>query len=189
MPVLRWVGAPAGDPARSAAGPLSLRCFGCAASNQPEVCTVVGSSCNLRDLCPALGLSAADWPRLDPLASARRSLTHGEMLVRTGDALQSPHVARTHFFTIWAWAEDSRDQVTDFRMGEGGLSPLPIPASAVPSHLPSHPCEGGLESELRHRRMGGHLGLHALSLTMGTHPGDSRWPATNTFRSTRRRWT
>jgi CRP/FNR family transcriptional regulator len=77
---------------------------------------VACSSCNLRELCLPLGLSADDVERLDGLLMKRRALARGEALFRTGDAFESLYAVRTGFFKTRIGAEDGRDQVTGFQM-------------------------------------------------------------------------
>ena len=74
------------------------------------------SSCNLRELCLPVGLSAQQVEQLDGLVDSRRSVPRGETLFRTGDTFQSLYAVRTGFFKTCICAEDGRDQVTGFQM-------------------------------------------------------------------------
>jgi CRP/FNR family transcriptional regulator, anaerobic regulatory protein len=74
------------------------------------------SSCNLRELCLPVGLSAEQVGRLDELVASRRSITRGGTLFRSGDPFQSLFAVRTGFFKTCTCAEDGRDQVTGFQM-------------------------------------------------------------------------
>ena len=74
------------------------------------------SSCNLRELCLPVGLSAQQVGQLDDLVASRRSIPRGETLFRTGDTFQSLYAVRTGFFKTCICAEDGRDQVTGFQM-------------------------------------------------------------------------
>lgn len=81
-----------------------------------EAFKVACSSCNLRELCLPVGLSAPDLEQLDNLVSTRRTVPRGETLFRSGDAFQSLYAVRTGFFKTCVSAEDGRDQVTGFQM-------------------------------------------------------------------------
>ena len=74
------------------------------------------TSCNLRELCLPVGLSAEQVGQLDALVAARRSIPRGQTLFRTGDPFQSLFAVRTGFFKTCTCAEDGRDQVTGFQM-------------------------------------------------------------------------
>jgi CRP/FNR family transcriptional regulator len=74
------------------------------------------SSCNLRELCLPLGMSADQLERLDQLVATRRSVPRGESLFRSGDAFTSLYAVRTGFFKTCVAAEDGREQVTGFQM-------------------------------------------------------------------------
>ncbi len=81
-----------------------------------EAFKVACSSCNLRELCLPVGLSAPDLEQLDTLVSTRRTVPRGETLFRSGDTFQSLYAVRTGFFKTCVSAEDGRDQVTGFQM-------------------------------------------------------------------------
>ncbi|MEI6026169.1 MAG: fumarate/nitrate reduction transcriptional regulator Fnr [Betaproteobacteria bacterium] len=74
------------------------------------------SSCNLRELCLPVGLSAEQVGRLDELVASRRSIFRGGTLFRSGDPFHSLFAVRTGFFKTCTGAEDGRDQVTGFQM-------------------------------------------------------------------------
>lgn len=77
---------------------------------------VACSSCNLRELCLPVGLSAPQLERLDSLIATRRTVQRGEALFHVGDSFQSLYAVRTGFFKTCVSAEDGRDQVTGFQM-------------------------------------------------------------------------
>ncbi len=74
------------------------------------------STCNLRELCLPLGLSANELDELDQMISSRRSIARGEALFRTGDPFGSLYAVRTGFFKTCVSSEDGREQVTGFQM-------------------------------------------------------------------------
>ncbi|MBV8605333.1 MAG: fumarate/nitrate reduction transcriptional regulator Fnr [Pelomonas sp.] len=74
------------------------------------------SSCNLRELCLPVGLSAQELEQLDMLVSKRRTVTRGDTLFRSGDEFDSLYAVRTGFFKTSVALEDGRDQVTGFQM-------------------------------------------------------------------------
>jgi len=77
---------------------------------------VACSSCNLRELCLPVGISAQQLDRLDDIVATRRSLERGEALFCVGDAFNSLYAVRTGFFKTCVSSEDGRDQVTGFQM-------------------------------------------------------------------------
>ncbi|MDE2400505.1 MAG: fumarate/nitrate reduction transcriptional regulator Fnr [Burkholderiales bacterium] len=81
-----------------------------------ETLKVACSSCNLRELCLPVGLSADQLPRLDDMVTNRKSVKRGEALFHAGDAFQSLFAVRTGFFKTRVSSEDGRDQVTGFQM-------------------------------------------------------------------------
>jgi CRP/FNR family transcriptional regulator len=81
-----------------------------------EPLKVACSSCNLRELCLPVGLSADDLGRLDKLVATRRSVPRGQALFRTGESFTSIYAVRTGFFKTCVAADDGRDQVTGFQM-------------------------------------------------------------------------
>jgi len=74
------------------------------------------SSCNLRELCLPLGLSAADMEKLDGLISNRHVVARGEALFRANEPFHALYAVRTGFFKTCLTAEDGRVQVTGFQM-------------------------------------------------------------------------
>ena len=74
------------------------------------------SSCNLREMCLPVGLSADDLDRLDTLVDVRRTVRRGETLFRRGEAFVSIYAVRAGFFKTTISTEDGRDQVTGFQM-------------------------------------------------------------------------
>jgi len=77
---------------------------------------VACSSCNLRELCLPVGLSADDVERLDRVVADRKSVPRGGALFRAGDAFTSLYAVRTGFFKTLVSSDDGRDQVTGFQM-------------------------------------------------------------------------
>jgi CRP/FNR family transcriptional regulator len=77
---------------------------------------VACSSCNLRELCLPLGLSAHDLGRLDTLVATRRAVRRGHTLFRSGDAFEAIYAVRSGFFKTRISSQDGRDQVTGFQM-------------------------------------------------------------------------
>ncbi|TXH42799.1 MAG: fumarate/nitrate reduction transcriptional regulator Fnr [Burkholderiaceae bacterium] len=77
---------------------------------------VACSSCNLRELCLPVGLSADQLQRLDTLVGARKSVKRGEALFHVGEAFHALYAVRTGFFKTCVSSEDGRDQVTGFQM-------------------------------------------------------------------------
>ena len=81
-----------------------------------EPLKVACASCNLRELCLPVGLSANDLQRLDGLVEKRRSVPRGDHLFRNGDRFEALYAVRTGFFKTCVSSEDGRDQVTGFQM-------------------------------------------------------------------------
>jgi len=74
------------------------------------------SSCNLRELCMPVGLSAEHMQRLDDLVTTRRKVRRGSTLFRNGEAFAALYAIRIGFFKTCISTEDGRDQVTGFQM-------------------------------------------------------------------------
>jgi CRP/FNR family transcriptional regulator, anaerobic regulatory protein len=81
-----------------------------------EPLKVACSSCNLRELCLPVGLSAEQMERLDNLVAARRAVLKGETLFHAGESFQSLYAVRTGFFKTCLASADGREQVTGFQM-------------------------------------------------------------------------
>ena len=77
---------------------------------------VACSSCNLRELCMPLGLTADELERVDDLVASRRRVKRGTSLFRNGDPFTNLYAIRTGFFKTCITSEDGRDQVTGFQM-------------------------------------------------------------------------
>jgi CRP/FNR family transcriptional regulator len=77
---------------------------------------VACSTCNLRELCLPVGISIEQMTRLDDMVAARRTLSRGDALFRTGSPFTSLYAVRTGFFKTNVTSEDGRDQVTGFQM-------------------------------------------------------------------------
>ena len=77
---------------------------------------VACSTCNLRELCLPVGVSNEQMLRLDEMVTARRTLSRGDALFRTGSPFTSLYAVRTGFFKTNVTSEDGRDQVTGFQM-------------------------------------------------------------------------
>ena len=74
------------------------------------------SQCNLRELCLPIGLSEAEFAKLDQLVSTRRSVRKGDALFRHGDEFTSIYAIRSGTFKTRVNTLDGRDQVTGFQM-------------------------------------------------------------------------
>lgn len=85
-----------------------------------EALNTACASCNLRELCLPIGLSAAELERLDTLVERRRKVARGAALFRTGDAFDALFAVHTGFFKTCVISEraadDGREQVTGFQM-------------------------------------------------------------------------
>jgi CRP/FNR family transcriptional regulator len=77
---------------------------------------VACSSCNLRELCLPVGLSADQLSALDTMVSTRRSVKRGEALFHAGETFGALYAVRTGFFKTVISAADGREQVTGFQM-------------------------------------------------------------------------
>ena len=77
---------------------------------------VACSSCNLRELCLPVGLSADEMQRLDHVISTRRRVKRGSALFNAGDSFTSLYAVRSGFFKTSVTTADGRDQVTGFQM-------------------------------------------------------------------------
>ena len=84
--------------------------------NLANALQVACSSCNLRELCLPLGMSADEIERLDGAVVLRRPVARGAALFRAGDRFESIYAVRTGFFKTRIVAGDGRDQVTGFQM-------------------------------------------------------------------------
>lgn len=87
-----------------------------AESTDIKAVKVACSSCNLRELCLPLGLSAEELDRLGRFVAPPRSVRRGDALFSAGDRFASLYAVRTGFFKTRVVAEDGRDQVTGFQM-------------------------------------------------------------------------
>ena len=74
------------------------------------------ATCNLRELCLPVGLSACDLDRLDTLVDVRRTVRRGDTLFRSGEPFSSIYAVRAGFFKTTISTEDGRGQVTGFQM-------------------------------------------------------------------------
>mgnify|MGYP002361331607 CR=1 FL=1 len=77
---------------------------------------VACSSCNLRELCLPVGLTAEQLSALDTMVSTRRSVKRGEALFHAGEPFGALYAVRTGFFKTIVSAADGREQVTGFQM-------------------------------------------------------------------------
>ena len=102
------------DPVKDSAGTVRKSSMLTQLKSEPH--KLACSSCNLRELCLPVGLSAADLEQLDNLVSKRRMVVRGETLFRSGDVFESLYAVRTGFFKTSVALEDGRDQVTGFQM-------------------------------------------------------------------------
>ena len=74
------------------------------------------SSCNLRELCLPMGLSAEDIVKIDTLIQLRRTVKKGESLIRQGDPFSCIYAVRLGFFKTTVNTDDGREQITGFQM-------------------------------------------------------------------------
>lgn len=74
------------------------------------------SSCNLKELCMPVGLSADELYELDELVSTRRKIPKGEPLFHAGDGFNSIYAVKTGTFKTRITGFDGSDQVTGFQM-------------------------------------------------------------------------
>ncbi|HUP06226.1 MAG TPA: helix-turn-helix domain-containing protein [Caldimonas sp.] len=80
-------------------------------------CSVQCSHCNLREICLPVGLTRDELERIDGrLVAARRHVSHGEALFRTGDRFDAVYAVWTGFFKTVLTSSDGRAQVTGFQM-------------------------------------------------------------------------
>lgn len=81
-------------------------------------CTVVCSSCNLREICLPVGLTQIELAHVDErLVTSRLKVARGEKLFQTGDRFESVYAVWTGFFKTCIASKDGREQVTAFQMG------------------------------------------------------------------------
>lgn len=81
-------------------------------------CTVVCSTCNLREICLPVGLTHSELVQVDRrLVTARHKLARGEKLFQTGDRFECVYAVWTGFFKTCIASKDGREQVTGFQMG------------------------------------------------------------------------
>ncbi len=81
-----------------------------------EPLKVACSTCNLREICLPVGMSAEQLDRLDDIVANRRGVGRSEPLFRVGDTFTALYAVRTGFFKTCVSSEDGRDQVTGFQM-------------------------------------------------------------------------
>jgi CRP/FNR family transcriptional regulator len=74
------------------------------------------STCNLRELCLPVGLSADEMEKIDHLVTTRHRVSRGDHLYRTNESFESIYAIRVGFFKTEVFFEDGRDQVTGFQM-------------------------------------------------------------------------
>ena len=77
---------------------------------------VACGSCNMRELCLPIGLSAAEIEHLETLISTRRKIRRGDSLFRAGDKFESLYAVRVGFLKSTVVSTDGREQVTGFHM-------------------------------------------------------------------------
>jgi len=77
---------------------------------------VACSSCNLRELCLPMGLSAPEMVRLEDVVSNRRRVKRGAALFTIGEPFTALYAVRSGFFKTCVTSIDGRDQVTGFQM-------------------------------------------------------------------------
>jgi len=74
------------------------------------------STCNLRELCLPVGLSAQELNRVEQLVNVRKRVKRGDVLFRAGDAFANLYALRFGFFKTTTASPDGREQVTGFQM-------------------------------------------------------------------------
>lgn len=74
------------------------------------------STCNLRELCMPVDLSAEDMQRINSLTHLKRGYSRGDYLYRSGDPFHSLYAIRSGSFKTQVLHEDGREQVTGFQM-------------------------------------------------------------------------
>ena len=80
-------------------------------------CTVVCSSCNLREICLPVGLTKEELDRIDDrLVTVRHKVARGERLFQAGEQFESVYAVWTGFFKTSIASKDGREQVTGFQM-------------------------------------------------------------------------
>jgi CRP/FNR family transcriptional regulator, anaerobic regulatory protein len=82
----------------------------------PHILKTSCSTCNMRDLCMPVDLTAAEMAHLETLARGKRKFQRGEYLFRSSAHLQSLYAIRSGFFKTQILHEDGREQVTGFQM-------------------------------------------------------------------------
>jgi CRP/FNR family transcriptional regulator len=74
------------------------------------------STCNLRELCLPVDLSAGEMQQMDDISHLKRKYARGDYLYRSGDKFQSLYAIRSGSFKTQVLHEDGREQVTGFQM-------------------------------------------------------------------------
>lgn len=81
-------------------------------------CSVVCSSCNLREICLPVGLNRKEMAYIDQrMVTARRKVPRGHRLFQAGDRFDALYAVWTGFFKTCVSSTDGREQVTGFQMG------------------------------------------------------------------------
>lgn len=81
-------------------------------------CTVVCSSCNLREICLPVGMTREELDHIDErLVEVRHKVPRGEKLFQAGDRFDAIYAVWTGFFKTCVSSKDGREQVTGFQMG------------------------------------------------------------------------
>jgi CRP/FNR family transcriptional regulator len=74
------------------------------------------SRCGMRGICMPVGLSVADFAKLDAIVRSSRAVRRGETLYRTGTPFRNIYAVRTGSFKTVARHRDGREQVTGFHI-------------------------------------------------------------------------
>lgn len=74
------------------------------------------SSCNLRELCLPVNITAAEMEQLDDLTKLKHAYPRGAHLFHSSAPFQSLYAIRTGFFKTQVMHEDGREQITGFQM-------------------------------------------------------------------------
>ena len=82
------------------------------------MCSVVCSTCNLREICLPVGLTKEELAYIDErLVAVRHKVARGERLFQSGDRFDAVYAVWTGFFKTCIASKDGREQVTGFQMG------------------------------------------------------------------------
>jgi CRP/FNR family transcriptional regulator len=112
---------PVAAPAALAHAPASITLHGQQAAGSGLRPAARCSTCAMRAICMAQGLSPLELQRLDTIICATRMVRQGEALYRTGDAFQSIYAVHAGSFKTVVMHRDGREQVTGFHLAGDAL--------------------------------------------------------------------